>query len=334
MRRVFAWSIPLLLIGIGLLWPLVIRGESGEGPSRRRPGGVQQFPGRFRGQRRTAGSTPWKRSPPSFPAGAMASSGTGTTTNPNNRYRAANTRDHVGDVDGARTRRTACCGRTAGGSGWPRSVTRRVPQFRHPRVRDPLHRPRCPRPGQHRRRQEIRRIHRRRVVVAFGVLLECHRPVLEQPDPTGRHLGDASRRCLRRAVFCRLRGRLALPRPDRHRQQGRAVGELSGVPHAGDSAGRCRRPNAGTCGTAVALHLGSDPRPVVERPGVDPELTVAAALGGFSLVTHHGREVARVPAAIRAAARPGAGADRIHSHRIRSEECPHRDAFLSGRTQE
>ena len=31
MRRVFAWSIPLLLIAIGLLWPLLTNSASGEG---------------------------------------------------------------------------------------------------------------------------------------------------------------------------------------------------------------------------------------------------------------------------------------------------------------
>ena len=74
-------------------------------------------------------------------------------------------------------------------------------------------------------------------------------------------------------------------------------------------------PTPGTCGTAVALHLGSDPRPVVERPGVDPESDGGGGARRFSLETHHGRGVARVPAAIRAAARPWARADRIHSHR-------------------
>jgi hypothetical protein len=33
MRRVLAWSIPLVLIAIGLLWPLVFRGESEAGPA-------------------------------------------------------------------------------------------------------------------------------------------------------------------------------------------------------------------------------------------------------------------------------------------------------------
>ena len=68
-------------------------------------------------------------------------------------------------------------------------------------------------------------------------------------------------------------------------------------------------------GTAVALHLGSDPRPVVERHGVDPESDGGGRARRFPLVPHHGRAVARIPAAIRAAAGPWAGADRIHPHR-------------------
>ena len=35
MRRVIGWSIPLLLITIGLLWPLVTNSAAGEGASRR-----------------------------------------------------------------------------------------------------------------------------------------------------------------------------------------------------------------------------------------------------------------------------------------------------------
>ena len=33
MRRVIGWSIPLVLIAIGLLWPLVFNGESKAGPA-------------------------------------------------------------------------------------------------------------------------------------------------------------------------------------------------------------------------------------------------------------------------------------------------------------
>ena len=136
------------------LWAVVAAGvpRRGGGHRRRRPRGLQQLQGGLRRQRATDGSTPWRPSPPRFPAAGTASSGTGTSP----------TRTTRGCGRGPRSPRccwtaspcpTKCCGRAVSGSGWPRSVTRTNTCAGHACVRDPLHHPRRPRPRQHRRRQ-------------------------------------------------------------------------------------------------------------------------------------------------------------------------------------
>ncbi len=84
----------------------------------------------------------------------------------------------------------------------------------------------------------------------------------------------------------------------------------------------------------MALHLGSGAGPVAE-PG---SLWVAGLTAVFgarrtALVPHHPRALAGLPAAVRAAARAGAGADRVHPHRVGPQERSHRHAVLSGRTR-
>ena len=120
MRRVFGWSIPLVLIAIGLLWPLVFRGGRRAAP-RRRPGGLQQLPGRLRRQRRRQARrrrnhhrrVP-RRAPRHLPVLGRRQ--------PEQPIRAAGTRHHVGEAR-RRTRAVPdAVDWTASGSGWPRSV--------------------------------------------------------------------------------------------------------------------------------------------------------------------------------------------------------------------
>ena len=142
---------------------------------RRRPGGLQQLQGRLRGQRATAGSTPSRRSPPNSPAAATASSSTGTPPT-RTAHGCGKCRRSPRSCSTANRRRTRCCGRTANGSGWPRSATptstcsfgTHVFEIRYTH-------PRRARPRQHRRRQEIRHIDRRARDRAVGVLLERRR---------------------------------------------------------------------------------------------------------------------------------------------------------------
>ena len=122
MRRVSAWSIPLALIAFGLLWPLVFRGGSKASPaddpvvfSNYRAEFVVNGDGQLdavetitaRISRQTARHLPvlGRRKPEQSP-------------------RAAETRGDLGPARRSTRARTKCCGRTANGSGSPRSETR------------------------------------------------------------------------------------------------------------------------------------------------------------------------------------------------------------------
>ena len=126
MRRVFAWLIPLALIAFGLLWPLVFRGGSA-GRAGRRPRGLQQLPRGVRRRPRRPARRGGNHHRASSPVAATASSATGTSP----------TRTIPGSGRYPKSPRccwtagrclTACCGRTASGSGWPRSATRTLPR--------------------------------------------------------------------------------------------------------------------------------------------------------------------------------------------------------------
>ena len=211
MRRVFRWLIPLALIAFGLLWPLVFRGGS-------------------EAVRRS--TTPWS-SAITTPTSSSTADGELDAVETHHRRVPQRPARHLpvlgrrqpeqppAAADSPRSPRscstasrcpTRCCGRTASGSGSPRSaIPDRYLDRRHPRLRDPLHHPRRPRPRQHRRRQAVRRIHRRSRTSTSAFFWNVIAPGLEQHDRTRRHLGHPARRRHRRAVLGRLRRRPGLP---------------------------------------------------------------------------------------------------------------------------
>ena len=89
----------------------------------RGPGGLQQLQGGLRGQRRRPARRGRRRSPPNSPAAATASSGTGTSPI-RTAHGCGKSRRSPRSCSTASRCRTKCCGRTANGSGWPRSATR------------------------------------------------------------------------------------------------------------------------------------------------------------------------------------------------------------------
>ena len=184
--RLFKWLIPLALITFGLLWPVVFTRRRRQAIRRRRSGGVQQLQGATSSSTATASSTPWRRSPPSFPAAGTASSGTGTSP----------------------TRTTRGCGRQPevtsillDGEPVPyQMLWEGGERFRVAKIGDPdqylsygthvfeirYTHPRRPRPRRHRRGQDSSPQSTGDACrIAVGVLLERHRAVVEQPDPNG-----------------------------------------------------------------------------------------------------------------------------------------------------
>ena len=191
MRRVIGWSIPLVLIMFGLLWPLVFTGggSAGRPPTTRWCSAISRPTS---ASTPTAAWTPSRRSPPSSPAGATASSGTGTSP----------------------TRTTPTCGR------YPRSprscsTARPAPyqmlwedgkRFRVAKIGDPdeylsygthvfeirYTMPGVLDPGDTGARQEIRRLHRRGRRRAVGVLLERRR---RRRGTTGSSRSTSPSRC-------------------------------------------------------------------------------------------------------------------------------------------
>ena len=137
MRRVIGWSIPLVLIVIGLLWPLVFKG-----------GGDQELPAddpvvfsNFKADYRVNadGSLDAVETiTAEFPGGRHGLFRCWDDRQPERPIRAAGTRYHVGDDRRcSRAVPNAVGGRQAVPGGQDRRP-RRVPQFRHPRLRDPL----------------------------------------------------------------------------------------------------------------------------------------------------------------------------------------------------
>ena len=222
MRRVFLALIPLALIAVGVLWPLVIR-PGAEASDASDPVVFSNYDVDFivsEGGRLDAVETITARVPQRTPRPLQVLGG----RQPEQLRRTSDARGHL---DPARRPMgalpDAVGGRRAVQSGQDRR-SGPVPQRRHARVRDPLQHRRRPGPRDHRRGQDIRRLDRRSRRIAVRVLLERHRPGVEQLDPTRRHLGHHARRDRPGAVFGRLRRRCGLRRPDRHRQQGRVVG--------------------------------------------------------------------------------------------------------------
>ena len=141
--------------------------------------------------------------------------------------------------------------------------------------------------------------------------------IVEQQDRAGRHLRHAARRRPGR-VQCSV---------------GFGMGrECRDVTVDGDTGRRCRRstlpprtpvtvragvdvPTPPQISTAVAVHLGPHPGPVGDRRGVDRRPHSGVRARRVPVVPHHRRAVARISAAVRAAAGPRAGADRVHPHR-------------------
>ena len=121
MRRLFAWLIPLALIAIGLLWPLVFSGGV-----RARPTSTTRWCSATTrpttSSTTTADSTRWRRSPREFPVRQARHLPVLGRRQPEQPAGAPDAGDHL---DPARRQvgvRIRCCGRTASGSGWPRSA--------------------------------------------------------------------------------------------------------------------------------------------------------------------------------------------------------------------
>ena len=316
MRRILAWSIPLALIVFGLLWPLVFRGGS-EASDGSRPRRLQQLQRGLRRRAPTGGSTRSKPLPGNSPAAGTASSGTGTSPTRTTRGCGRNPRSPRCCWTANRCP-TKCCGRTASGSGWPRSATRTAtspaaPTFSRSATPSPASStPAAPAPTSNSPNPPVIRTPRPR---SSGT--SSRRP--GTTDRTGRHLGHAARRGHRRAMLGRLRRRPGVPGSGRHGEHGEVGGP--------DLPPR----------TPVTLRAGVDvpTPPQLSLPwpytwdrilgqSVTGVLWVAGPhargrAGRVPLVSHHRRTVAGISAAVRAAGRTRTRADGVHPHRKRSK---------------
>ena len=206
MWRVIRWLIPLALIAFGLLWPLVFSGGVG-GLRRRGPGGLQQLQGGLRRQQRRParrGGDDHRRIP-QRPARHLPVLG---RRQPEQPAGAAEARDHL---DPARRRAgpvpDAVGGRRTVPGGQDRRSRTSTSAMAPTSSRSATPSPACSTPAPPAPTRPSPTTTGEPSTTAVGVLLERHRPVLEQPDRTGRHLGDAARRRRRRAVLRRLRRR-------------------------------------------------------------------------------------------------------------------------------
>ena len=247
MRRVIGWSIPLVLIAFGLLWPLVFTGEH-RGAARRRPGDVQQLQGRLprQRQRQARRGGDHHRRVPRRAARHLPVLGHRQPEQPPG---AADARDHLG---AARRRTRAVPDAVGGRRAVPGGQDRRpgqVPRLRHPRLRDPLHRPRRPRPG-HTGADKIRHLHRRATPPRRRCSSGTSSPPswnnrIQQADITVTLPGDVT------GAQCSVGFGVGAPCDDLTITGNKVAlsTELSGIPHPGDPAGR------GRCAHAAAREL-------------------------------------------------------------------------------
>ena len=287
MRRVIGWSIPLVLIMIGLLWPLVFTGGGNQELPADDPVVFSNFKADFR-VNADGSMDAVETITAEFPSGRHGLFQYWDTSNQNHPYVRQVPDIQSVEVDGAPAPYQML---------WESGKRFRVAKIGDPdeylsygthvfEIRYTV--PGVLDPGDTGSDKRFAKSTGDDAAAAVGVLLECRRGLLEQPDATGRHLGHAAERCHRRTVFGRRRGRCAVSRPHHHRQQGRALDPVPGVPHAGHAEGRRRRTHAGARRTAVALYLGSDPRHVADRDGVDPVADRGLRPRRLSLVPHHG----------------------------------------------
>ena len=316
MRRVIRWLIPLVLITFGLLWPLVFQRRR-----RRPPTSTTRWSSAITrptsSSTPTAGSTRWKPSPPSFPSGRHGIFRYWDVANQNSpRVRQKPEITSV-LIDGEPAPYQMLW---EGGERFRVAKIGDPDQYlelRHPRLRDPLHAspasstPATPAPTRHSPNPPATPPTSPSVFF-WNVVARSWNNRIQQADISVTLPGDVA------GAQCSVGFGV-----------GAACRDLTVSGNKVELSARYLRPRtpvtvrAGVdvptppqIGTAVALHLGSDPRPVADRRAVDRRRSPwRSALGGVPLVPHHRRAVARIPAAVRAAAGPRAGADRIHPHR-------------------
>ncbi len=109
--------------------------------------------------------------------------------------------------------------------------------------------------------------------------------------------------------------------------------QVPGFAHPRHRARERRRADPTARRIAVAIHVGPHSRHVAGRSAVDGSAHRGVRARRVPVVPHHGRTIAGVPAAVRAAAGARAGTTGVHPHRGGSQERPHRDAAVSRRAQ-
>ena len=207
-------------VGAHHLWTAVAAGvpAAGRRPPTSRTRSSSATTRRTSSSTATAGSTRWRRSPPSFPAAGTASSGTGTSPTRTARGCGRSPRSPRSCSTASRSR-TRCCGRAASASGWPRSAIptststygTHVFEIRYSIAGRP-------RPRNHRRRQDFRRDRRAQPsdspsVFFWNVVAQSWNNRIERADISVTLPGDVGRV----AVLRRLRGGPGMPRSDRRR---------------------------------------------------------------------------------------------------------------------